>query len=245
MSNTIKAVIFDFGQTLVDSADGFRQAEKAAQQKLFSHLALSLQEPFLEKYRQIRKEFHSRSNFSRQAMWRELYHFYCLTPEDHLLEKLEAEYWQIVKSKSILFPEAKAVLSVLNTRYAVALITNTQGQPGTGTHRIRQFPELEKYFKSILVAGENGIPPKPDPAPFRMCLETLGVAAGDAVYVGDDWRIDVCGSRDAGLNPVWLKHESVKRNWPAVHADVPVITRLEQLFGLDLLHGFSGSRKPI
>jgi len=54
------------------------------------------------------------------------------------------------------------------------------------------------------VAGENGIPPKPDPAPFRMCLETLGVAAGDAVYVGDDWRIDVCGSRDAGLNPVWL-----------------------------------------
>jgi len=47
------------------------------------------------------------------------------------------------------------------------------------------------------------------------------------------------------LEPVWLKHESVKRNWPAVHADVPVITRLEQLFGLDLFHGFSGSRKPI
>jgi putative hydrolase of the HAD superfamily len=237
MSNTIKAVIFDFGQTLVDSADGFRQAEKAAQQELFSCLALSLQEPFLEKYRHIRKEFHSRSNFSRQAMWRELYHFYCLAPDDHLLDKLEAEYWQMVKAKSILFPEARSVLSALNTRYAVALITNTQGQPGRGTHRISQFPELEKYFKVILVAGENDIPPKPDPAPFRMCLEALGLAAREAVYVGDDWRIDVCGSRDAGLNPVWLKHESVKRNWPEVTADVPVITRLDQLFGLKLFCG--------
>jgi len=27
----IKAILFDFGQTLVDAADGFRAAEKAAQ----------------------------------------------------------------------------------------------------------------------------------------------------------------------------------------------------------------------
>ena len=29
----IKAIIFDFGQTLVDSADGFRSAEKIAKEK--------------------------------------------------------------------------------------------------------------------------------------------------------------------------------------------------------------------
>jgi putative hydrolase of the HAD superfamily len=118
----------------------------------------------------------------------------------------------------------------------VALITNTQGQPASAAHRISEFPELEKFFRVVLVAGENGVPPKPDPTPFRKCLEALGVAAGEAVYVGDDWRVDVCGARDAGLNPVWLQHESVKRNWPDVIADVPVITRLDHLFGLDLLH---------
>jgi FMN phosphatase YigB (HAD superfamily) len=52
------------------------------------------------------------------------------------------------------------------------------------------------------------------------------------VYVGDDWRIDVGGSRAAGLKPVWLKHERVQRNWPEVTSDVPVITRLDQLFEL-------------
>jgi putative hydrolase of the HAD superfamily len=68
-----------------------------------------------------------------------------------------------------------------------------------------------------------------------MCVDALGVAPSEAVYVGDDWRIDVCGSRDAGLNPVWIKHESVKRNWPEVTPDVPVITRLDQLHQLELL----------
>ena len=63
----------------------------------------------------------------------------------------------------------------------------------------------------------------------------MGVAPSEAVYVGDDWRIDVCGSRDAGLNPVWIKHESVKRHWPEVEPDVPVITRLDQLHQLELL----------
>ncbi len=231
----IKAVIFDFGQTMVDSADGFRQAEKEAQEKLFGHLGLSLREKFLDHYRQLRKEFHGRSNFSRLALWQEVYHYYCLAPDAALLGRWEAEYWDTVKTRSILFPEAMGVLKALNTRFGVALITNTQGQPASGTHRLSQFPQLETYLKAIIVAGENGIPPKPDPAPFRMCVDALGVAPAEAVYVGDDWRIDVCGSRDSGLKPVWIKHETVKRNWPAVNPDVPVITRLDQLFGLDLL----------
>jgi putative hydrolase of the HAD superfamily len=232
----IKAVIFDFGQTLVDSADGFRQAEKEAQGKIFGHMALSLEEKFLDRYRQIRKAFHDRSNFSRPAMWREVYHDYCLVPDEALLADWEAGYWNTVRTRTLLFPEAMGVLKALHTRFSTALITNTQGQPASGTHRISEFPELEKYFRVILVAGEDGIPAKPDPAPFRLCLQALGVAAAEAVYVGDDWRIDVCGARDAGLKPVWLKHESVKRNWPDVNADVPVITRLDQLFGLELLH---------
>jgi HAD superfamily hydrolase (TIGR01549 family) len=231
----IKAVIFDFGQTLVDSADGFRQAEKEAQGKIFRHMALSIRETFLDRYRRIRKEFHDRSNFSRPAMWRELYHYHCLEPDEALLSSWETDYWDTVKAHSVLFPETLGVLKALNTRFRVALITNTQGQPVSGTHRLREFPEIEKYFQVILVAGENGIPPKPDPAPFRLCLQSLEVEPAGAVYVGDDWRNDVCGSREAGLHPVWIRHAGVKRTWPAVETDVPVITRLDELFGLRLL----------
>jgi HAD superfamily hydrolase (TIGR01549 family) len=228
----IKAVIFDFGQTLVDSADGFRTAEKEAQVKLFADLGLTLREDFLENYRRIRKAFHRRSNFSRKSMWREVYHYYCLTSDLKLLERWEDEYWQTVKAHSKLFPEAEKTLGALNAQYDIALITNTQGQKSVGTHRISQFPELEKYFKAVIVAGEAGIPPKPHPAPFRLCLTELGLEPSQAVYVGDDWRIDVCGAQNAGLQAVWLQHYSVHRSWPDVQTTVPVITRLDQLLDL-------------
>ena len=229
----IKAVIFDFGQTLVDSADGFRTAEKQAQNQLFANLGLTIRKDFLMVYRRLRKEFHERSDFSRYSLWREVFYYYCLAPETSQLEKWETEYWETVKARTTIFPETEEVLESLSVRYEVALITNTQGQKNTGAHRIGLFPELEKFFRVIIVAGENEIPPKPNPEPFRLCLEKLNLAAGQAVYVGDDYRIDICGAKDSGLLPVWLKHDSVRRNWPAVETSVPVITSLRQLLELN------------
>ena len=234
----IEAVIFDFGQTLVDSADGFRTAEKQAQNNLFAILGLTNREDFLKIYRRLRKEFHERSDFSRNSLWREVLYYYCVAPEPEQLEKWEIEYWETVKARTTIFPETEEVLESLSDRYEVALITNTQGQKSTGKHRISLFPKLEKFFRVIIVAGENEVPPKPDSEPFRRCLEKLSLAAGQAVYVGDDYRIDICGAHDAGLHPVWLKHHSVRRNWPTVKVkvSVPVITNLKQLLELDNIY---------
>jgi putative hydrolase of the HAD superfamily len=231
----IKAVIFDFGQTLVDSADGFRKAEKEAQDRLFKDLSLALKDKFLDNYRRIRQQFHDRSNFSRKSIWNEVYYYHCLAADPNLLEKWETQYWDTVKANTTLFPEAGKILEALTSQYAVALITNTQGQKQVGYHRISQFPELEKYFQVVIVAGEGNIPAKPDPEPFRLCLQKLAMDPSEAVYVGDDFRIDICGAKDAGLHPVWLKHHLVKRTWPEVETEVPVITSLDELLQLEKL----------
>ena len=231
----IKAVIFDFGQTLVDSANGFRRAEKEAQDKLFTNLGLTVREDFLAIYRRLRKEFHDRSNFSRNSLWQEVFFYYCVAVDSDLLVRWETDYWETVKNHTILFPEVTGVLTYLRTRYEIALITNTQGQKVTGTHRISLYPELEKFFKVIVVAGEGGTPAKPDPRPFHQCLDKLGILPSEAVYIGDDWRIDICGARDAGMHPIWLKHHSVQRNWPEVEDSVPVIKSLKELIELEKL----------
>ena len=231
----IKAVIFDFGQTLVNSAHGFRTAEKDAQDKLVKNLGLTVRDDFMAIYRRYRKEFHDRSNFSRYALWQEIFYYYCVAVEDDLLIKWESEYWETVKNNTTLFPEVNKVMEDLCYRYEIAIITNTQGQKTTGEHRISLYPDLERFFKVIIVAGEGGTPPKPDPAPFRQCLDQLGIAAAEAVYIGDDWRIDVCGARDAGMHAVWLKHHTVQRNWPQGDDSVPVISSLEELLDLDKL----------
>ena len=98
--------------------------------------------------------------------------------------------------------------------------------------RISEFPDLERVFEQIVIAGENGIPPKPDRRAFAVCLERMKLDAGDCLYVGDDYRFDVCGARDAGMRAVWLQHHSVARSWPDVDTDVAVITSLDELPGL-------------
>ncbi|MFH1932921.1 MAG: HAD family hydrolase [Pseudomonadota bacterium] len=231
----IKAVLFDFGQTLVDSANGFRAAEKEAQARIFSDLSLTSWENFLSSYRRIRKEFHDKSMFSRKLIWEEVYFYYCLAPDLTRLEIWEHEYWETVKAHTTLFPETEQVLEALTARYKLALITNTQGQQARNTHRINQFSNLERFFKVIIVAGEGGVPPKPDRIPFRLCLERLGIVPDEAVYVGDDWRIDICGAKDVGIQPIWLQHYSVNRNWPAVETSLPIITSLDQLLDLERL----------
>jgi HAD superfamily hydrolase (TIGR01549 family) len=236
----IKAILFDFGQTLVDSADVFREAEKEAKNRLFSHMESGPGGPswdaFLPRYRSIRKEFHQDSNFSRQAIWQAVCLEFNHKPDPKRFEKWEKKYWIQVGSRTSPFPETTSVLEELSRRYQLSLVTNTQGQKSSDNHRLALFPQLERFFQVIIVAGESGVPPKPDIEPFRLCLEKMNILPHEAVFVGDDWRIDICGAKNAGIQPVWLQHYSVKRHWSEVETDIPIITRLDEL--VDLLERF-------
>jgi putative hydrolase of the HAD superfamily len=227
--------VFDFGQTLVDASDGFRTAEKEVQRKAFAALGLTAWEDFLEGYREIRARFHGRSDFSRAGMLESVFRRYGREADAGLLERWEAEYWERVKTMTCVFPEAEEVLAALLGRYRLALITNTQGQKREGNHRLVNYPELERFFEVIIVAGEGGVPAKPDPEPFFLCLGRLGIRPHEAAYVGDDWWIDVRGSEAVGMHPVWLQHRSVWRHWPEVETRAPVIDGLERLLDIEAL----------
>jgi HAD superfamily hydrolase (TIGR01549 family) len=237
MKPSIRAMLFDFGQTLVDSADGFRAAEKTAKKQLFTHLNASSQtvswECFVAEYRRIRKAFHDRSHLSRVDIWQAVYHHFGQSAGAERLQQWETAYWAEVKAHTLPFPETLSVLETLARRFVLGLVTNTQGQGSTGTHRLALFPQIEHFFSAIVVAGEHGIAPKPDSAPFLACLAQLERTPAEAIYVGDDWRNDVCGAQNAGLWPVWLKHHAVKRSWPDINANVPVLDSLEGLLSLD------------
>ncbi len=222
----IRAVLFDFGQTLVDSSRGFRTAEKDAQQALFSKLCDVSWDDFIGHYRETRRAFHERSEFSRAALWRAvLEHF---GGRSGSLVQWETSYWDTVNRHTRAFPETVPVLEVLSGRLRLGLISNTQGQQHVA-HRLAQFPDVQGWLEATVVAGEKGMPPKPDPRPFITCLDQLEVEASEAVFVGDDYRIDICGAAAVGMRPIWLQHHSVPRQWPAVATTVPRITSLDPL----------------
>jgi len=231
----IEAILFDFCQTLVNSADGFRSAEKIAEKKVFADLALTDWETFLDAYRRIRKQCYERSCFSRKTIWQEVYWHYCREGDEAVLEQWEADYWRDVDAKTVIFPETMEVLTALSETYKLGLVTNTEAQAHSDDHPVKHVPDLQALFDVIVICGEHNVPAKPDPKAFAACLDQLGVGPGRAVYVGDDWRRDIRGAKDSGLHAIWIKHDRVKRNWLDVEPDVPVITSLEPLLQLDAL----------
>jgi len=234
-------MIFDFGQTLVDSADGFRAAEKSAKEQIFSNLFPDGNDDqwqaFLVEYRHIRKKFHANSKFSRPAIWQAVYDWANAQADPVQLAQMETAYWDLVKSRTVPFPETITVLEQLAGRFQLGVITNTQGMKTSGSHRIALYPEIERFFETIIVAGESGVPAKPDPKPFLLCMERMGLEPAEAIYVGDDFQKDVCGAGDAGLYPVWIKHCLVKRTWPkpGIYTEAPVITDLTELVAIGIM----------
>ena len=159
----IKAILSDFGQTLANSAEGFRLTEKGAETRVSVDLGLASWQDFLSNSRNFRQEFHANTNFSRMALWQAIYLHYAREPGVAFLLGVEHDSWKTVKSKTRLFPETKAVLGQLASAYRLALITNTQGQGILGGHRISLFPDLESYFEIIIVTSKC--------LPRRGCLD--------------------------------------------------------------------------
>lgn len=100
-------------------------------------------------------------------------------------------------------PEASGhTLRELRARgYQLGLITNRVNLDRMLLHLDEM--ALRPYFDHVAAAGEVGIS-KPEPGIFCAALARAGVAAGEAVYVGDNYWADVVGAQRAGLVAVLL-----------------------------------------
>jgi HAD superfamily hydrolase (TIGR01549 family) len=62
---------------------------------------------------------------------------------------------------------------------------------------------LEPYLKFAITSEQVGFA-KPDRRIFQAALEKAGVKADEAIFVGDQYRIDVVGARNAGIQPILI-----------------------------------------
>jgi putative hydrolase of the HAD superfamily len=97
-----------------------------------------------------------------------------------------------------LYPHVREVLDVLRERYPLALVTDAQSAYARGElHKVG----LLDYFDPIVVSGDYGFR-KPDRRLFQLALDRMGVAAENALYVGNDMHRDIVGAPEAGMPTV-------------------------------------------
>ena len=87
----------------------------------------------------------------------------------------------------------EALRSLASHGLALAVVANWD----FGLHEQLRRHGLAAHFASVVVAAEVGVA-KPDPAPFRVALDRLGVTAARALHVGDS-AADEEGALAAGL----------------------------------------------
>lgn len=82
-----------------------------------------------------------------------------------------------------------------------AVITN---KPNPFSSQILEALGVAHFFIAIL-AGDNGLPFKPDPAAIHHLMERVRVTEGEVLFVGDS-PIDIQAARNAGVEIVTLSH---------------------------------------
>lgn len=104
------------------------------------------------------------------------------------------------------FPPAHAtVLRTLARRHRLALVSNFDYSP-TAIGILEQ-AGVVPLFQAIVVSDAVGWR-KPKPLIFEEALRRIGVAAGDALFVGDRVDIDVAGAHAAGMHAAWLNRKA-------------------------------------
>ncbi len=177
-----EAILFDWDNTLVDAWPGIATALNAALTR-FGQAPWSLDEVRARVRKSLRDTFPSM--FGRG--WEEARDvFYAALEETHL---------QTVRP----LPGAAATLEhAARLGIPLAVVSNK-----TGRYLRREAEALgwAPRFVTLVGAGDAEAD-KPDPAPMRLALAALGVAAGRPVWYVGDTALDMQAARNAGLTGV-------------------------------------------
>lgn len=206
-----KAIFLDWDDTIGDWAG----AEHKALRDIYDHYHLnalySTYEDYIAAYKPYNLELWTL--YGRGEVTKEKLHFERffrpierLGFSDDRLEELAhemgAEFLRLTNKHFSVLPGAAEVVRALAKKYPLTIISN-----GFKEVQYYKFEHsgLAGCFTHTIISEEVGIN-KPQPEIFRIALERNGVAADEAVMIGDSYSSDIAGAKNAGIDQIWL-HE--------------------------------------
>lgn len=193
---TIQAVLFDLDGTLLDRDTSLLHFVKD-QYRRYPELQTVEQDLFVQRF----VELDNHGYLWKDKVYQQLIQEFSIPNLGWSL--LLDDYLYNFQQHCTGYPNLLTMLTELkNNGLKIALISN-----GYGQFQYDNFKALniEPLFDEVLISEWEGLR-KPDPAIFHRALTRLGVAAENAVFVGDHPDNDIRASREAGMKAVWKRN---------------------------------------
>jgi HAD superfamily hydrolase (TIGR01549 family) len=118
-----------------------------------------------------------------------------------LPRRLTGIHMAAIRENTVVLPHHSDLLAELHTRFRLGLCSNFSHSATALS--ILDESGLDSHFDALAISDEVGFR-KPRSEIFEVTLERLGVAADEALHVGDNLHADVQGAAAAGIASVWI-----------------------------------------
>ncbi|MBK5249465.1 MAG: HAD family hydrolase [Actinomycetales bacterium] len=238
---TIRGVLFDIDDTLVDTRTAFAAALAAVAGRFLPELSADRHPELLRLWRadtggHYRAFTRGEVDFTTQRRARvdQLHEaFGGAVLDDDAFDAWSRRYEETFALAWTAFEDAEGVLRLIRTR---GLRTGSLSNALARTQRAKLLATGLADLAPLLVSVETFGVGKPDPRVFLEACRLLGTAPGETVYVGDELDIDARAATAAGLRGVWLDRPGRRRggvhdeDGAAARADgIVVISGLDEL----------------
>ncbi|XP_062319906.1 N-acylneuraminate-9-phosphatase [Osmerus eperlanus] len=230
--NSLKAILFDLDNTLIDTAGAGVVAIQKTSELLKTALGQNdhCTDDICDRFKRklLHETFDSAEGRSidevRVKHW-----------EESILEVVSSSYpslghkcyylWKNTRLELLtLSPPVCNLLKELRTSYKLLLLTN--GETQTQREKVEAVG-CQGYFDAIVVGGEHA-EEKPSPSIFTHCFTLLGVQALHCVMVGDSLYTDILGGFKAGVRAtVWINNRGGSPPEGSVKPDYTISSVLE------------------
>lgn len=92
-------------------------------------------------------------------------------------------------------------------RIRKAILSNSSFSEEAIREELRSYGINDKIFEFVISTSEYGFR-KPDKRIFELALKKLNLQHDDVWYIGNSFKYDVVGARNAGIFPIWFNKQN-------------------------------------
>ena len=216
----IKAVLFDFDETLQDRTEAFEHYMDTYFDTFLPDLS--------EEEREKRKEdmrITGKGGYVNRVEWCteliEMWGWKDAPPAEELAEHYDVTFGD----HNVIFDNSAPVMKELKERgYIVGVVTN--GPSYLQNHKM-DTSGLRVYCDIVVVSGDVGVH-KPDPELLRHTARQLNLKCEECIYVGDHPINDIKCALEAGMKPIrmnygWFKDQDLRPDVPVIEDIIDVL----------------------